>query len=1056
MGAEHMTPTRMGISLAIGLSLIAVAAWLSGAVLARGADRAPSLDAAEVVALPGSSVQPQAMSVIPYSRAAAIIDGHCTDDYGDAFSDTFTDVAGVKGTVYLKHDISYLYVCMVGAAGTLRDRFASVYLDTNDDKAAVAQADDYSLRVQIVDGTTSSWKGDGAGGYVAATLPGWSAAASTSPNNDSAEWKIPIALTGGGCDQDFGLAVHHQDVDATGDDFGWPANSVYNKPITWQEVSLGSFPCGQGRIAYVFRIDTATAGNFKTLLESQGYAPTLILLSTVTAPTQFANYEMIIVADDTGSLDNWGSSAAQVGAIAGAGKPILGLGEGGYAFFGKLGSGIGWPHGWHGPLDSVYGLNVPSYYVRMPFNFTSMVPGTFPLYSNPVNEVGIYFGNNSNPGVYPIGLEPPYPTGQLADHAPLIAETGPVGEVLLPSPCRQLWGYSGGPVAMNSLGSRLFLNAVGFGLDGQKLCAPPPPPPACVTVEKSAIPAAGATVHPGDVISYTLKYHLSDVANCVANRASLVDPIPMDTLYVPNSATDGGIPVAGTLVWNLGNLAPGATGQESFTVYVLDRQCHDQRRVNNIGRLNSSLGVFSSNLVSHPVECPPVTFPNTQAPYAEDDIQIYPYPLVTGTPSQLSVRVRNLLNATQVVSVSFQTSPNRFGIGLNYSDLPIAGNPRVVTLPPLGTVVVTASWTPVSSGHYCLQVKVEGSGFAPIYTQHNLDVQEDLRPGVPDHLVFNVGNPTASPADILLVVDNTCPGWVATVSPTLLVNVGANDSDIRTATLTVIPPFGPPLGTACHIDVQGWIGGKLIGGIRKLDVPPVNLPPGNPSWEEPEISIAPNPPTVGLPAQFCVQLQNPLSIPRTVVVIYSYADFGAGIGITPIATRTLTLPAFSNNQYCISWTPSPSGTLHRCLFITLQQSGFQDQRSQHNINLVRPLVRPSGLPILFFVGNPGLYTRTLTFVPQLVGLDPTALVPQITPDPPPDGLGPGQVMQFQLELMPGMMASGAGPAAPAVNYGFGDASSAEVGVYLDQELVGGVTVEFGPPVAIFLPNVLRQ
>ena len=52
----------------------------------------------------------------------------------------------------------------------------------------------------------------------------------------------------------------------------------------------------------------------------------------------------------------------------------------------------------------------------------------------------------------------------------------------------------------------------------------------------------------------------------------------------------------------------------------------------------------------------------------------------------MSVRVRNLSPTTQTVTVTFQTSPNRFGIGLDFADLPVPGNPKVVTLPPSSTV----------------------------------------------------------------------------------------------------------------------------------------------------------------------------------------------------------------------------------------------------------------------------------------------------------------------------------------------------------------------------------
>ncbi len=1043
--------TRAALPLLIGVGLVAVALWLFGAVPARGASNALLVD--QPSALAPTSLQAQGVVTIPQGITAKA-DGRCdlASEYGDAASYKFDDVsmAGgpVSGTVYLKHDGTNLYVCMIGPLGGFVSRFSRVYLDTTNDRETFAGPSDFALQVGIVTPTLSSYKGTGVpNGYVATPINGWTAAAATG-NNDLAEYAIPINVTGGWCGAHFGLAVYHHWVLGVGNDYGWPSKQYFDQPRTWQEVVLGgTAPCSRGKIAYVFKHDAATAGDFKGLLESNGFTVQLVPLSVVTS-TNFAGFSLIIIADDTGSLNTWGTGAGQTTALASAGKPIVGLGEGGYAFFGQLGLGIGWPHGWHGPQDQVYEAPTPPpTYFHIPYEFAGLLPGPFPLYGAPVNEVGIYLPKN--PNVLPIGLEPPYAAGALADHAPLIAEK--INADL--AGCNQLWGYSGGPKQMNLNGGRLFVNAVTYGLAQATHCTPQPPPPTpCVQISKSATPPNGTHVKPGDTISYTLTYTVSNSPNCSVVRAELVDKIPLDTLYVPNSASGGGTLNSGTLIWNLGALSAG-TYTQTFQVYVLDTQCHNQRRVNNVARLQTNLGVVNSNLVTHPVDCPPVTFPNNQPPYAEDDIQIYPYPLVTGKPTQVSVRVRNLLTRTQIVTVTFQaSSSNVFGIGLNYATLPAPGNPKVVTLPPLGQALVQIVWTPTTSGHYCIYVTVEGAGFQPILTAHNLDVAENLRPGVTDVLTFSVGNPTPNPADVLLVVDNTCPGWTALVAPSLLSNVGANDTDIRTAQLSVTPPLSVPLGTACHIDVQGWINGKLIGGIRKLDVPPVRLPPGDPWWEEKEISVNPDPPTAGQTISYCVELQNPLPFSRTVNLVYSYADFGAGIPFTPIQTKTVTLPPNSIDKYCINWATSGSGTLHRCLLVTLKQPGFQDQRSQRNVDFVRPRHGWAGITVTFGIVNPAPFTRTLRLDPALIGIDPNLWKPHILPDPPPD-LGPNQMGMFTFELVPAVTLLKA-DATPSSN-GFGDSSRVEVGVYLDDEPVGGFTLDY-TPINVFLPLVMKQ
>ena len=105
---------------------------------------------------------------------------------------------------------------------------------------------------------------------------------------------------------------------------------------------------------------------------------------------------------------------------------------------------------------------------------------------------------------------------------------------------------------------------------------------------------------------------------------------------------------------------------------------------------------------------------------------------------------------------------------------------------------------------------------------------------------------------IQLVVVNTCPGWTAAITnPPGGMLAGMAPGEVRAAGLTVTPPPASALlGSGCHIDVQGWIGDQRIGGIRKLDLPPVNLPVSvQPPWEDPEISIIPDPPVLGRPNQ---------------------------------------------------------------------------------------------------------------------------------------------------------------------------------------------------------------
>lgn len=182
---------------------------------------------------------------IPAGRASITVDGHCNYfEYFDAAQVSFVDGNNTTGLVYLKHDNQYLYVCMAGAAGTYSQRFASVYLDPHNLRAAAPGTDDISLIVGITTGAMSSLQGNGSY-FVGSSLAGWSAAAwtgyasssSTTPG-DWAEFKIPLSYASPCGSGTFSLAVYHHWFDGVSNDYGWPASQYWNVPNTWGEAGL--------------------------------------------------------------------------------------------------------------------------------------------------------------------------------------------------------------------------------------------------------------------------------------------------------------------------------------------------------------------------------------------------------------------------------------------------------------------------------------------------------------------------------------------------------------------------------------------------------------------------------------------------------------------------------------------------------------------------------------------------------------------------------------------------------------------------------------------------
>ncbi|MEJ5312258.1 MAG: Ig-like domain-containing protein [Anaerolineae bacterium] len=204
---------------------------------------------------PVSPSHTQDTIIIPQDDNSVTLDGVCdvSAEYSKALAFQFTD-ATISGTVYLKQEATHLFVCMEGVLGTDPRRFTSVYLDTDNGREKWAEGDDYSLRVDIITGTESSWVGTGvANGYTATTLADWTAVTARG-DYDVAEYKIPVTLTGGICNAPFGIAVYHHWIDYTGDDYGWPSQEWFDQPQTWQMAEFKVAPCPSADLA-VYKYD---------------------------------------------------------------------------------------------------------------------------------------------------------------------------------------------------------------------------------------------------------------------------------------------------------------------------------------------------------------------------------------------------------------------------------------------------------------------------------------------------------------------------------------------------------------------------------------------------------------------------------------------------------------------------------------------------------------------------------------------------------------------------------------------------------------------------------
>lgn len=144
----------------------------------------------------------------------------------------------------MKHAGGNLYLCVEGVPGMVKNRFFSVYLDPENGKESFASSNDRAFHVEVTTGALSAYRGTGvANGWTPITVPGWDARASSTPNGESGEFRIPINLANLKCGKLFGLAVYHHWVAAVGDDYGWPSNQFFDSPKTWAEVGLGGASC---------------------------------------------------------------------------------------------------------------------------------------------------------------------------------------------------------------------------------------------------------------------------------------------------------------------------------------------------------------------------------------------------------------------------------------------------------------------------------------------------------------------------------------------------------------------------------------------------------------------------------------------------------------------------------------------------------------------------------------------------------------------------------------------------------------------------------------------
>jgi len=141
--------------------------------------------------------------------------------------------------------------------------------------------------------------------------------------------------------------------------------------------------------------------------------------------------------------DAWNDPEA-VAAIEDSGKPVVGLGEGGYNFFGLLGLSIGYPNGEHVSRNSIEVIDPNCSLFSMPYPVEIPQDRVLQLYTETSN-IGIYLWPEIPETVTALAAE-----ANNRGYYPLVMEHERY----------MLWGFTESPQKMTEIGKTLFINVV--------------------------------------------------------------------------------------------------------------------------------------------------------------------------------------------------------------------------------------------------------------------------------------------------------------------------------------------------------------------------------------------------------------------------------------------------------------------------------------------------------------------------------------------------------------------------------------------------------------------
>jgi hypothetical protein len=213
-------------------------------------------------------------------------------------------------------------------------------------------------------------------------------------------------------------------------------------------------------IAYIYNTDRTIAIDYESILTSWGYTVQTISIDQMET-TDFSSFGLIVIGPDTlGSGDSskkwyeWWGTPGSTNILIHLNKPIIGLGDGGYAAFTGLNLRIGGGYGAGASGTNVVQLNSYKTTLEQPNNLSS---GDTALYAtgfamNSYREIGLGADSQAQ-GVVEIGGV----TYTAAD-----GSQAKYGLVVLQQDRYLYWGFSASPNLMTQEGQSLFENLVYF------------------------------------------------------------------------------------------------------------------------------------------------------------------------------------------------------------------------------------------------------------------------------------------------------------------------------------------------------------------------------------------------------------------------------------------------------------------------------------------------------------------------------------------------------------------------------------------------------------------